>query len=403
MNDMNDADRRRNLILIGLIGFSYFFAFSQFVLLPLFLQPFGLSAGEIGVMLSWLFFTSMVSRPFIGVVLSRIGARRLAIISCLIWIVSTPVFLVMTEQTTWLVYPLRVLQGIGVAGIDLVVMMIPQQLSPPDQRAKGLGMVSVFFAIGWSVSPVVAEWLLGWGSFDPIFILSTAFGVVALAGSLLLKLPDGRRPPQPFRMNLTGEWRRTLNRPLLLLLGVTFFGLGFPLAAYDNFIPLYAKSLAIGAGSAFFLSRSVTSILARAFLSGLSDTWGRKRVVAPAFLLGIGVQLVLFRLDSIALLVVAGLIYGLQGGLQMPALMAYVYDTQEDGADPALGIGLFFMSFDGGFWVGSSAFGFITEALGFGPAYLTLMACMAGAALLVSLVRSPAPAAKTGQPVTSVQ
>jgi MFS family permease len=386
---MNDTDRRRNMILVGLIGFSYFFAFSQFVMLPLFLQPFGLSAGEIGVMLSWLFFASMASRPVIGVVMARIGPRRLAVFWSLVWILTTPLFLLIDEQTTWLMYPLRVVQGLGVASIDLVVMLIPQRLSPPHKRAQGLGIVSVFFVLGWSVSPVVAEWLLTWSGFDAVFLLSTASGVISLVGALLLRLPAEARPEQPFRMSLAGNWRRTFNRPMVLLLLATFIGLGFPLAAYDNFIPLYARSLAIGAGSAFFLARSVTSILARAFLSGLSDRWGRTRVVAPALALGIGVQLTLFWTDSVALLVVAGLLHGLQGGLQMPAIMAHVFETQGEVADPALGIGLFFMAFDGGFWVGAMSFGFIAESIGFGPAYLTLMACMVCAIGLVLLVREP--------------
>jgi len=329
----------------------------------------------------------MASRPFIGVIMSRIGPRRLAIISSLIWIITSPIFLLMTEETTWLMYPVRILQGLGGAGIDLVVMIIPQRLSPPDKRAQGLGLVSVFFALGWSTSPVVAEWLLSWAGFNTIFLVSTAFGIISLIGSLLLKLPPEARQQKPFRMSLAGNWRRTLNRPLLLLLAATFIGMGFPLAAYDNFIPLYAKSLAIGAGSAFFLSRSVTSILTRAFFSGLSDKWGRKKVVAPAFVLGIFVQIILFYTDSVALLAVAGLVYGMQGGLQMPAIMAHIFETQEEDADPSLGIGLFFMAFDGGFWMGTSVFGFITESIGFGPAYLTLIAGMVVAIGLVMLVK----------------
>ena len=382
------------MVLVGLIGFAYFFAFSQFVLLPLYLEPFGLSPGQIGVMLSWTFLSSMLVRPFMGTVLSLLGSRRLAILTCVIWILTAPAFMLLTEETMWLIYPLRILQGIGVAGIDMVVMVVPQQLSPPEQRAKGLGLVSVFFVIGWSISPVVAEWLLSWTDFRAIFMVSTLFGFMALAASLMLRLPAADKPGQPAGVNLFGAWKRTFNRNLTLLLVATFIGIGFPLAAYDSFIPLYAKSLGIGAGSVFFLFRSITSVTARALFSGLSDKVGRRIVVAPAFLLGIAVQIILFKLGSVTMLAIAGLIQGLQGGLQLPALMAYIYDTQEEKGDPALGIGLFFMAFDGGFWAGTSLFGFITERVGFGPAYLSLALCVLAAMGLIVMVAESSPASR---------
>jgi len=384
------------MVLVALIGFAYFFAFSQFVLLPLYLEPFGLSPGQIGVMLSWTFLSSMLVRPFMGTVLSLLGPRWLAILSCVIWILTAPAFMLLTEETMWLIYPLRILQGIGVAGIDMVVMVVPQQLSPPEQRAKGLGLVSIFFVIGWSISPVVAEWLLSWTDFRAIFMVSTLFGFMALAASLMLRLPAADTPGQPAGVNLFGNWKRTFNRNLALLFAASFIGIGFPLAAYDGFIPLYAKSLGIGAGSVFFLFRSITSVAARALFSGLSDKVGRRIVVAPAFLLGIAVQVILFRLGSATMLAIAGLIQGLQSGLQLPALMAYAYDTQEEKGNPALGIGLFFMAFDGGFWVGTSLFGFVAERIGFGPAYLSLALCVLVAMGLIAMVAESSP---TSHPV----
>jgi len=133
----------------------------------------------------------------------------------------------------------------------------------------------------------------------------------------------------------------------------------------------------------------------RTFLSGLSDRWGRWQVLGPVFIFGILAQALLFDLRSVGMLILAGLIYGMQSGLQMPVAVVLAMETQENpagegGGYPSLAIGLFFTSFDFGAWLGASAFGFVVESIGFGAAFFGLAAANLTAAGLTIFGRRAA-------------
>jgi MFS family permease len=384
----------RNLRLVSLAGFLFYFGNSQLVLLPIFLDERGVRVAEIGVLMAAMPLTAMLLRLFTGQLVASFGGRPIIVICALIYGALLPVYLLVTPANLGLFVFLRVLQGIGSAGMDTGLNMVAADSQSREERAGAIGRATVFFILGWTLSTPVAELLYRNFGFPPVFVVGSAFCLVA--GAIALRLAPARRESYPFRMSLLTYGRRLLGRDMRLLLaaGVLVAMVG---GSLTTFIPLYAASRQVGAGSLFFLAFAVGSVLVLVLLGGHSDRVGRRRMIIPAVLIAMGAPLALVNLRAAWMVGLSGLIFGLADGTYSPALMALPLDLN-DQRSGAVAMALVFMAFDAGGMVGTSLFGVLSARVGFGAAFAGAALLYPLAALLVAAIKEVprlAPVVKT--------
>ena len=139
--------------------------------------------------------------------------------------------------------------------------------------------------------------------------------------------------------------------------------------AVIHFIALFGKSIPIERIGPFFLSFSAAAILTRLGMGGLSDRFGRKKVIFPTACI-ISLNLLLIsHVESSWMLVVAGLIGGAAQGLIFPALSTYFIDIFGR-ENKGLAISLYLAFFDIGMGFGSVFFGWISDLHGYRIMYL---------------------------------
>ena len=159
-----------------------------------------------------------------------------------------------------------------------------------------------------------------------------------------------------------------------------------------SFLPLLAVERNIQNFEVFFTAFALALIVVRAGAGELSDRFGRPAVIVPGLALTIAAMGLLSVADTLPMLLLVAVIYGLGFGAVSPVLQAFTVDRAGLG-DRGAAMATYSAAFDLGIGVGSVALGYILQVSTFGAMYLTAAGCAAvGLAgfLLVSRRQPPA-------------
>ncbi len=308
--------------------------------------------------------TAILVRPLFGRVLDKRGGRVVAIAGMLVMVASMPGFYLLQSAGLLAVF-LRALNGIGWGVATTALLAICSDLVPPAQMAQSLGIVGVAGIISQAIGPTVAEEIFRHHSFNAVFTIS----LVTLVAALLCIVPT-KGNPKMARPKVE-QTRGFAAYPFLILLIIAAMPVthGAARGTVLNFIALYGASLGFGRIGPFFLAFSAAAIITRFGLGGVSDRYGRKRVILPSALL-IGLNLFwIAGLHSYWAFVVTGFIAGLGQGLIFPSLSTYLIDFLGS-KNKGLALGLYLSLFDVGMGLGSPVFGWISDVSGYRQMYV---------------------------------
>ncbi len=223
--------------LAAVIAMATVFGMLQGLTYPLFallLERQGVGATLIGVNAAMMPLGLIAAAPFVPSLARRIGARRLAVLSCLLLAL---VLLVMgTATSLWVWFVGRFVLGLGINAIYVVSETWLNLMIPRAQRGRWLALYATMLGAGFAAGPAI---LLATGidGFAPFF----AAIVIAVATACLVLLAHDRLPR--FQVEHGISLRSFLPHAPLLLAAVA------AAAAFDQavltFLPLY--TLAFGA------------------------------------------------------------------------------------------------------------------------------------------------------------
>jgi MFS transporter, DHA1 family, tetracycline resistance protein len=177
-------------ILIDFVGFSLLIP-----VLPLFADRLGASSLQVGWIVALYGFFQLLFLPFWGWVSDRVGRRPVILISLLGTAVSFAVLA--TAQSIGVVYLARALTGLFAASIGAAQAVVTD-LTPPTERASGMGLIGAAFGGSLVVGPAAGGMLAALHEQAPFY------AIVILAGANFLlawvALPESRpenlpRPP----------------------------------------------------------------------------------------------------------------------------------------------------------------------------------------------------------------
>ena len=200
---------------------------------------------------------------------------------------------------------------------------------PAQRRGEALGYLGVAGNAGMALGPALGSWLAVEFGYDAMFLASSALGVAAYGMTSLL--PESL--PQPRKV----QWA-DLN---------VFEGGSLERAAWPSSVFLLPVALAFGAfltvtpdlveGLGFKYKGSfntvvvAASIVARLIAGKASDRHGRvELLMVGAVLLALGMTL-FSNATTVPMLLVAGVVYGLSIGINMPAIFAWTIDLAPEG------------------------------------------------------------------------
>jgi MFS family permease len=385
-----------------LANFFFFASLNGFMLLPLHIHRLGGDAADVGLVQGMYSVAGIVSQPFIGLIVDRVGRRFFMVLGVSLLLGSCLASIVASSFA--LLGALRAVQGLAFATFFIASYVHIVDLAPPERRGWALGFFGLAGLAASALAPLAGEAVIRHSSFAAWFAVSAVFAGGALA---LVARDQHVLPPQagvgPSVVETLRNWRREIRR-MHTTLGV-FFGLGT--GTLFTFLPTFAEELGVRGLGLFYTAYSTGAIVVRLFGGELIDTRGRRAVIVPSLLVqGLATAM----LASLALLLppastvrllpflmVVGALAGSAHGFLYPALSALLVDVTPQ-ARRASAVGIFSAATLVGNAVGAIAFGYVTHHLGYRATWTGLAVLLAvGTAVSLRLSRRPPPAPRAAE------
>ena len=326
------------IVFIDLLGFGVVIP-----LLPFYGVHFGASPAEVTWMMACYSLAQFFFSPILGRLSDRVGRRPVLLLS-LVASVASYLWLGFADAL-WMLFAARLLSGAGAGNIAAAQAYI-SDVTTPEARAKGMGMIGAAFGLGFTLGPALGGLVAGSdpSASDlsrPAFV---AAGLSLLAFVIAFARLEESLPPSvrdaTFRPSRLMVARDVLARPRLRQLILLFFVAISAFSAMETTYALWTRS-AFGWGprqvGLVFLYVGLVLVTVQALLIGrLSRRFGEARLVAAgSALIALGLAGLPFALTLPRLLAVNTML-PLGMGLLNPSLTSLI--SKEAGADERGGV-----------------------------------------------------------------
>jgi multidrug resistance protein len=219
-------------VLIDLIGFGIVIP-----LLPFYALNYGANSSQVGFLVSSFSLMQFIFNPIWGRISDRVGRRPVILLSVFGSFLSYLIFAF--ARSLEVLFVSRMLAGLMGANIATAQAYIAD-ITPPEERAKGMGIVGAGFGIGFIVGPLIGGILSKFGYNVPILFAS---GLSLFNFLLAYKfLPEPQRHSQAGnKFSYGASVLKIISDKLLVFLYFTFFVITFGISLNYVVFPLFTK------------------------------------------------------------------------------------------------------------------------------------------------------------------
>jgi len=341
---------------------------SLFFLFPLFLKRFGASESQIGLIMGINSLVVIFVRPLFGRLIDIHGRKKISLLGIIILILIFPFFL-FVKDAGWLPLLLRALTGIGWGISMTATMTLCSDLAPAERLAHSMGIIGIGGLTSQALGPFIGEEIIREFGFNALFITCIIFVLASFLCIYLIPEPLNFFSNQNKSSGKNPMKIIEINKIIFIIICALPLVHGAVRGTIVYFISLFIKSLNLQRVGPFFVAFSIAAVLTRLGIGGISDRYGRKRVIFPAVII-ISLNLLLItQINNLYMIILTGLIGGFGQGLLFPALSTYIIDFLGH-ENKGLAISLYLTLFDIGIGIGSPLFGKISDTYGFKIMYI---------------------------------
>ncbi len=381
----------------------FFFSFQAlFPVLPRFIaevvvrQPADSVGSEVGLASAVLALVAVLTRIPAGQLADFWGRRRFMLLGAVCFTVAPLIYV--ASQSMPLLLLGRVVQGVGLGTFSTAFQAFVTDLAPAHRRGEALGLAGASTSVAFVSAPLAGDWLAATWGYTSLLNISAAIAAVSvLMVLLIMALPRSRPAPDPAAASVVGREQVGLSSLKLALAqggirtGVlTMAALGIPFGMFIIFLPLLAEEQQIASVGIVYSVYAGVILLAQPLAGRLSDRVGRSGMILPGLIVTSLATVVLYLNGSLWGFILAGIIFGLGGGLARGGVDAMVQDS----VPPTLrgtAAAVQYTSFD--FWIGLGSYplGLLANAIGYATAFaVSGMMCLAGGGALAMMLRGTA-------------
>ena len=207
------------IVFIDLVGFGLVIP-----LLPFYAERFGASPLQMTLLFAVYSLMSMLSAPLWGRLSDRVG-RRPVLMASVAAAALAYLWLGFATQL-WMVFAARAFAG-ACAGNIAAAQAYIADVTPPEKRARGMGMIGAAFGLGFIVGPVLGGMVAGndlkTADLQTPGLIAAALSAIALLGVVFLLRESLSATAHREPRGRIAALRDALRRPMLGRLLVLFF------------------------------------------------------------------------------------------------------------------------------------------------------------------------------------
>ncbi|MCX8043785.1 MAG: MFS transporter [Desulfobacterota bacterium] len=373
----------------SIANFFFFLGNSMFILLPVYLKHLGAAEAYIGFMGNMDKIFMVVAAVVLGsflrqhdrIKLLRWGYGFLLITYCLYLPLSS---------LSWYLPLIRIAHGVGFSIAMIVGSTIIFENVLPERATEAIGVYGITGSISNAISPAIGEFLLHEGyPFQMLFLFSVCCLAVSLVIALRMPCTKSRASDAPCPSS--GSLRLMHNRDFIRYgLVSLIFGGGFGVLV--TFLPNFIRTCTSLNYSLFFIVYIAVLIVIRLMFLNMITRWNKVLLLKGVLMIGACMNILITALDSLLLLLIISIMYGITHGVLYPVLNALVVNAapqQQRGRANAL----FSALFNGGMLVFACCAGFLVDVFHTYSAAFVLcaVAFCAGCLFVAAPQHSPAP------------
>jgi MFS family permease len=313
------------IVFIDLVGFGLVIP-----LLPFYAERFAASPLQMTLLFATFSLMSMLAAPLWGRLSDRVGRRPVLMASMAAAALAYAGLAFATEL--WMLFAARAFAGICAGNIAAAQAYVAD-VTTPEKRAKGMGMIGAAFGLGFIIGPVIGGVVAG----DDIAtadlktpgLIAAGLSVIAFFGVLLL-LRESRSSVafSPRLSGRTAALRDALGRPALARLIVMFFLVILAFSSLETTFAWWAMAqFGWGPrpnGFVFFYVGLLSALLQGGLIGPLTRRFGEERLVTGGLvLIGLGLLLLPFS-HSVPPLVVALTALAIGIGAMQPSINSLI-------------------------------------------------------------------------------
>jgi multidrug resistance protein len=220
-------------VFIDLLGFGIIIP-----LLPFYAESFGASALEVGLLGTSFSLMQFLFSPIWGRWSDRIGRKPIILVGLL---GSCASYVTMALATSlWLLFVARIVGGIAGANIPTTQAYIAD-VTTPENRAKGMGMVGAAFGLGFIFGPALGGLLSRVSPETPMWFAAALCLANFIAAWFLL--PESRAANADTKtLGRLDAFRHAMRQPTLLLILGLYFIVTMAFAGFEATFALFAEA-----------------------------------------------------------------------------------------------------------------------------------------------------------------
>jgi MFS family permease len=374
-------------------NFFFFLNFASFFLLPLHIKALGGDERTVGFVMGMSGLASLLVLPAVGMTIDRFGRRRFLLCGATGMTLASFCF-IFIDQIGVALFALRLLQGVSFAAAFTATTTFAAEFAPREQRAQALGLFGLSTLLTHAIAPSLGEEIIHRFGFQTLFAMTIVYTAVVIV--LAVRLPSGKvshseSNPMPTRLS-----------ELHWIIGATTGLAGMGFGCVMTFIPTFVRDTGLGRVGFFYAAYTSMAILSRIVGAGLSDSFGRRRVIMPTLLALAASIFALSFVHDLVLLVLAGMMFGAAQGIAYPTLHAFLIDQTSE-AQLGRSQALFNGSFNLGVTLSSFIFGIVAHQSGYGPMFALASLTPAAACLVFYLFARTPKTAHTPVPLIDIE
>ena len=369
------------VVLLDLIGFGIVVP-----VLPYYSKVFGASATTLGWLMMSYSAMQFLFSPFWGRLSDRIG-RRPVLLVCTAGLAVSMVVLGMAQSLFWL-FAGRILAGFFGGSISTANATMAD-ITAPEDRAKGMGLIGAAFGIGFLIGPALGGFLSRWGYGTAALVAAGLSGLNFVFACFALREPSLTEEERAAHRN--SRWMKVfwkvVSSPSTGLVVFLFFLVTLGMAQLETSFALYLLARfgldAFHAGLLLAMM-ALVMIAIQGGLIGRFVKWvGEKKLVETGGLLMAASLVAAVAAPKVSLLIPALLVYAFGYGITNPSLSSLVSRNADAGTQGGT-MGVYHAAGSLGRILGPIGAGFLFDQAGIKIPFLAASAIFSAVFLIAS-------------------